>query len=126
MVPVAPVTQETKRAHLRVPGKHSWLSRAEVGVEEGRRMGGLQIKVHATVVFPETTGLEREGFLSQAAGEQREPSAWRPEGELTQRLAPFPRDLTDFFPCVCFAFRQLLLPLFLAVLISHLHFMIYL
>lgn len=74
MVPVAPVTQETKRAHLQVPGKHSGLSRAEVGVEEGRKVGGLQIKVHATVVFPETTGLEREGFLSPgcwgAAGTQ--------------------------------------------------------
>lgn len=43
----------------------------------------------------------------------------------TQLLASFPSDLTDCFPCVCFAFRLLLPPLFLAILFSHLHFVIY-
>lgn len=44
-IPTAPITRETKRAHLR--GLPGWRQ----AVEEGRQMGGPRRQVHVTGVF---------------------------------------------------------------------------
>lgn len=68
-----------------------------------------------------------EGLLTLGADckAQGTPCMWRPWGENTQLWASFLSDLTDFFLLFIFSFWPLLLPLFLAILFLHLHFIIY-
>lgn len=90
--------------------------------------GGLRAEAHAAVVSlgrpPDPS--ERDGLRTPGAdGSTREAAGvWKPRGR-ARLSASVPRDAQICFSCVCFAFGQLLLPLFLAMLCSHLRVIIY-
>lgn len=92
-----------------------------------KRVNRLQIKVHMTLIFPLGKHITEAWKVTDYRG-----WLWSTRNPLCVEAVGWEHTMINFwvtsqivFPCVCFAFWLLLLPLFLAILFSHLHFVIY-